>query len=424
MWGWNLLNWSLGKKRGQGPACFRNMNGNSCSIRIGVSLAAILISSVGGVPPGERPALSCNVAVTLTRLDLSDGLPGRWVPDRQEDVRFIQDRSRIEVWTTRREFQGGVLQEDGFETRLFWDGERLGLQQRQARPKDPDKYLAFVSGSFEDQIRNSASYGNFLDGYVDSMDPGIGVYETFADGAAKVEQLGEEVVDGHSCRVVRVLTAERTVTAWVDLSLGGCCRRYEIVRDKKVHPGFAAKGRNEEGQSLRCVAELAYAPDQPIPVATEGVYLVERRDSAGELILSSRLEAKRSNIRFNPDLEALKAFKFDLPPGYFVNNLDNPVHFTWTGDKLVAYLDQAVLDSIQEELGSADAARSVTSASTSAPASSTEHAVLPVAAEPAGGERETTLWWCAALGGAAMLLGCVVVWRVGRCQSSTPPVRH
>lgn len=274
----------------------------------------------------KRPPLlhECETVVTW---------PGReFKPGDRTKLRYvhrvIQDGDRVDG--TMQLFETVDSNEVLFkESRNIWNGSRF-LHRRKLPSMDHHNAYISQDKSHRATLLQSDLKDSFLDG--------IGIPRCMGDHYAKV-LLGTakltlrkqmEEVCGHTCYVVEATRREGEIcTFWIDPAAGYHLRkvviRYRLIEDTpRPPPGKIILGKVQHSEFIIDDVILEQVSGIWLPIS--GTYEQKWTYLDGRSRRSKR-KVRRYNIVWNPDLEALSAFKMDLPEGARITNQDDESNY-------------------------------------------------------------------------------------------------
>jgi thiol-disulfide isomerase/thioredoxin len=232
----------------------------------------------------------------------------------QTRERFRQKGDQVDISYTESHTHGQGDQEEKLGTldvRNIWDGSMFLHRQRSVE-LGPEHLAYFTRDqSYRDRIRQRDSKLSWLDGFLP--------YDShFAETMLKAEQLQVrptmEDVNGIPCHVIEASGPGGRFRAWIDPAHGYNFRRLT-----------ASKTWDDPRKSGDRV-ELTI--DATKLEQVEGIWLVvSLKARQQEVYKGQRYETRRtisrSGIKWNPDFEALGAFRMDLPEGARIKDEDH-----------------------------------------------------------------------------------------------------
>ncbi|HUT30890.1 MAG TPA: hypothetical protein VMX13_13945 [Sedimentisphaerales bacterium] len=233
------------------------------------------------------------------------------------------------------------------ESRAFWDGSlffnRNKLQENGATN------VAYFSRdeSLRGVLMSYDSGCSFLDG----LFPGgtQHVTSTMRKCSHLVLQEHLEEVDGVPCYVVQATGKYGQYKIWIDPTRGYNIRK--AAMRKEVGDLFD----DEKPLSADQTQFLEFTVHNIEVENVGGVWFpVGGRAEKHEVYKGKeyryQYSAHRSNIVWNPDFEALGAFRIDLPEGAYIRNDQEPgVRYEWRAGRIRPYFDHVVMDYIDEQ---------------------------------------------------------------------------
>lgn len=161
-----------------------------------------------------------------------------------------------------------------------------------------------------------------------------GVVELLAGAAELRLRDVREDIGGTSCYVLEATTKHGRVTAWIAPEKGYNALKWVIHKTS----GDLYDERPISSNSWTAVfdsVELQKVGDVFVPKGGVFTNTIEHTDGS---TIFDRIEYKTSDIRLNPDFDALGAFKIDLPDGTWVYMREDPgVRYVWQNGKIVPY---------------------------------------------------------------------------------------
>jgi len=270
----------------------------------------------------KRPSLlyDCDTVVTWPDREFKPG-------DRTElryVCRFIQDQERINWSKELFETVDGkeVLLKD---TREIWDGSKFLFRKKLPSVDNYDAYFT-INKSFVNTIMQIDRKDSFLDGILGQIGSGHYTQDLLGSEQMTLHKQMEEI-NGHACYVIEAILRKGTIGKfWIDPSAGYNLRKVVVNNNESVSdsseppPGVTV---------IHNTATLEYVVDNVVleqiggiwfPVAGICDFKTTYTDGSSH---HSKREARRTNVVWNPDLDALGAFKMDLPEGARISNQDD-----------------------------------------------------------------------------------------------------
>lgn len=163
------------------------------------------------------------------------------------------------------------------------------------------------------------------------------------------------------------------VRVWISPDAGNNCLKWEIL---KAQTRFYRDGAITDDQFTHLAAvydveRIERIDGRYVTTQAKCSYIVKEGDKE---LSNSTQRYKLTNIDFDPDYEAMGAFKIQLPEGTVVSDGDFPdagVKYRWTGERLETVVDESVIGAIDTHVDQLRQSRS---------------AVPEVQAEPPEGE--------------------------------------
>jgi thiol-disulfide isomerase/thioredoxin len=247
--------------------------------------------------------------------------------------RFIQDQERID-WTMRL-FETVDSNERPFKnSRKIWDGSMFLF-----RTKLPsmDRHNAYFSHdkSLRVTLMQIDKKDSFLDGILGQIGSAHYTQDFLGSEQMTLHKQMEEI-NGHACYVIEAILRKGIIGKfWIDPAAGYNLRKvvahYELVGDPPEPPPGVIVIKN--------TATLEYVIDNVVleqivgiwfPVA--GICDFKETYTDGSSHHSKR-EVRRTNVVWNPDLDALGAFRMDLPEGTRLSCQDDDNDYVWRGGR-------------------------------------------------------------------------------------------
>jgi len=157
-----------------------------------------------------------------------------------------------------------------------------------------------------------------------------------------------KVIDiiGHDTYLIEADTQYGVVRAWISPDLDYSCLKWEIVKDRSQCYRYG-KPVNDE------FTEWTASYDAEKVEQIDGQYFVTQakfnyKVKDGDIVLANyTFHYNLKNIDFNPDYEAMGAFKIQLPEGTVVEHDDFPgIQFRWTNGKFVPDVDDYLIQNL------------------------------------------------------------------------------
>jgi thiol-disulfide isomerase/thioredoxin len=269
----------------------------------------------------KRPSLlyDCDIVVTWPDREFKPG-------DRTElryVSRFIQDQERID-WTMRL-FETVDEKEELFKnSREIWDGSKFLFR---TKLPDMDMHNAYftIDKSTVNTLMRVDNKDSFLDGILGQIGSGNYTQDLLDSEQMNLNKQMDEI-NGHACYVIEAILRKGTIGKfWVDPAAGYNLRKvvahYELVGDPPEPPPGVIVIKN--------TATFEYVIDNVVleqiggrwfPVAGICDFKETYTDGGSH---HSKREVRRTNVVWNPDLDALGAFRMDLPEGARISNQDD-----------------------------------------------------------------------------------------------------
>lgn len=315
--------------------------------------ACVLVVLAGGRlgSAGQRPDLAallegynrCNqefetIAYDLESESVSD--KGRLV----YTVRHCADHDKVQ-WIGRRAFYPAkadpqsVMPERVADT---YDGTRLAHLHRDFSPKSPTVPPAGSvygpSGSLMARIRREWSESIEHGGPLVGRAPGSeyrSVYDLLQGASAVTLHESAATILGYDAYLLEAKTKYGVVKAWISPDAGCNCLKWEIIKSQNQ---FYRDGATTDDPFTHWA--IAYNVERVEQI--EGRYITTQGRFSwivkdGDRELGNHTQRYRlTNIEFDPDYEAMGAFRMQLPEGTVVGDRDTEgVTYRWTGGQLV-----------------------------------------------------------------------------------------
>lgn len=248
----------------------------------------------------------------------------------------------------------GTLQELS-NSRLIWDGKKF-LYRRQKVGYNLKARLATKSKNMESIAWRS--HAPYLYGV---LDYGTQHYaELLLESSNLKIRSEQEEVDGALCYVVEGNTSNGHFTVWIDANNGFRYRK-AIVLNKYDPPLDMGSGQAIVSRTSE-ISGVKIDSIEGVPVITKSSKVVHNLYSDGR-VEDDVLEAKRLNVKWNPNFEAVGAFEMDIPDGTRVAHMDfqgKGVKFQWLNGEVVTMLEDDALEAIDEAVAQLASTKPVT----------------------------------------------------------------
>jgi thiol-disulfide isomerase/thioredoxin len=248
--------------------------------------------------------------------------------------RFIQDQERID-WS-KELFETVDEKEELFRnSREIWDGSKFLFR---TKLPDMDMHNAYFTKnkSTINTLMQVDRKDSFLDGILGQI--GSGHYtQDLLDSEQMTLHKQMEEIDGHACYVIEAILRKGPIGKfWIDPAAGYNLRKvvahYELVGDPpEPPPGVIVVKNTATFEYVIDNVVLEQIGDIWFPVAGICDFKETYTDGSSH---HSKFEARRTNVVWNPDLDALGAFKMDLPEGARISNQDDESNvYVWRNGK-------------------------------------------------------------------------------------------
>lgn len=174
----------------------------------------------------------------------------------------------------------------------------------------------------------------------------------------------QEKIDGFACYVIEGDTPRGHYTVWLDPK-NGLKYRKATVKEVLDHPIEAADGKTIVERTSE-IGGIAIEPIDGIPTVVKVSKTVYYKLNDGSTA-NDFMDAKVSNVKWNPDFESVGGFRPNLPPGTVVKDLDLGIEYISGEDGLAPHHDETLLASMNEAVSKMSVGGKLSSAS--APAS-------------------------------------------------------
>lgn len=166
----------------------------------------------------------------------------------------------------------------------------------------------------------------------------------------------KENINGAACYVLEGTSRYGKVTAWVAPEKGYSAMKWVIEKDPwHLFDDTAISRKWADIRAWKVVFDLKELHEIEgdetklfVPKRAHFTHVISFRDGTKNV---DHFEYETSDIQVNPDFEALGAFKIDLPEGIRVFSQEMPdLKFRWQNGKLVAHVDQSLLDTLDKQI--------------------------------------------------------------------------
>jgi len=302
-------------------------------------LRAAYSADVTRVTSGVKKVQRRHLEVTVR----SESETGKYEIVTAESLGDVHDRTALEKLKT---------------THQVWDGT-VGYSF--TNPSEAEKtgqlgYTLHSSGSMGRESPSSDSLphntgGELLEGVFWDNRP---IHDIFRDEMELTVREQTETIGGFPCYVLEASGKYGDFTVWMDPARQYAIRRVELKKDSD-DLGWADNLLSDMNLS-----SVNYVMKDVEIEERDGVYLAKSGNCEMEwtYLNGDKLESKKTitinEIDFNPDFEALDAFKVTMPDGTPIRDSDFPaIQYTWVNGKAVpdvAPSDLDVLDGAIEDL--------------------------------------------------------------------------
>jgi hypothetical protein len=213
-----------------------------------------------------------------------------------------------------------------YEKRTFWDGKQSFVYQQQGMSK---KLISAVVSSSEEMYRRilfDQSTGAFLEGKF-WHNPDVGDWiDLLKKGETVSFGVNKEPVNGYSCDVINAHTPYGDYKLWIDTASGYNIRRAEIAVESNDIAWGKKVGALPDKESPKSFSKIQMDITDVTIKKIEGYYfpvggtLSTRLTYSDGSVFIKKEMIKRTNIQWNPDFDAIGAFKINLPEGSIVTN--------------------------------------------------------------------------------------------------------
>lgn len=285
-----------------------------------------------------------------------EGFPKNEVPDKVGRQRILIqqfiDGDRVDFSWNRLESVGGQELAQT-EKRGLWTGTQYQFRQMFLQPA-PSNVDASVSDKY-DQAKRLLTWpasGAFLMGYF----PGdnLGLRESLQELQTGAVRQQREDIGGHDCVVLDLQNPRGHFTFWIDPSTGFHARKVRIEKqDGDLYHGKTISSESVEGvkSSIVEIDNIAFAEVQGLTIPISGRMTI-RNVNANGTGTAIDYTSTRSDIRLNPDFEALGAFVMDgIPDGTHVWHQEmEGFPFIWKDGKPFLDTGKEIVDAINKEI--------------------------------------------------------------------------
>ncbi len=259
-------------------------------------------------------------------------------------VRHCADHDKVQ-WIGRRAFYPAqadpqsVVSERVADT---YDGTRLAHLYRDFSPKFPTVPPAGLvygpSGSLMAKIRQewseSTEYGGPLVGRIAGSE-NHSVYELLKEASDVTLHKSAAQILGYDAYLLEAKTKYGIVRAWIAPDAGCNCLKWEIVKTQNqlYRDGATTDDPFTHWATVYDIERVEQIDGRYITTQGKLSWIVKD----GDRELGNHTQRYRlTNIDFDPDYEAMGAFKIQLPEGTIVGDGDTEgVTYRWTGGQLV-----------------------------------------------------------------------------------------
>jgi hypothetical protein len=234
-----------------------------------------------------------------------------------------------------------------------YDGTRLAFLYRDFSPKYPKHppagQVCGRAGSLLPKIRQgwgeTIEYGGPLVGKVPGSDY-HSVYDLLKAASKVTLHDTATKILGYDAYLIEAKTKYGMVRAWISPDAGHNCLKWEIV---KAQNQFYRDGAPVEMTSVKWVAAYEAERVERIDertITTQAKFEIVTSDGVTQHNYGTH-RCKLTSIDFDPDYEAMGAFKIQLPEGTIAGDGDFPgVRYQVTGGRLEPLFDKSVIDAL------------------------------------------------------------------------------
>ena len=257
------------------------------------------------------------------------------------EKRYYRDGDRIDISTRRYDTVDNV-EKPTFVTRGLWDGTRYFHRQEMAeQPGDKPRFvLAHVSKDrkHRDYLASWSDAETWLDGIVPHAN------RHFADHllAHASDLMAAHVFStspGRSHYVVECDTPKAFCQVWFSDMSPHLMHRLLVLQEERHlidgHPITSPERKIAEERWEVKITATKLAGETQIAVSGEFLNVSTFKPGQTEEYWRSLASAKRSNIRLNPDFQAIGAFQIDLDEGQRIRSYDGPERYEWHNGEVV-----------------------------------------------------------------------------------------
>jgi len=246
-----------------------------------------------------------------------------------------------------------------YKSRYLWDGKRF-FHWQQSYEKYASRHIDATISDLDNSRKNllcDQDTGAFLEGrFWHNIDQDKGDWTELLRGQ-KQKNLGndKELVGGYPCHVISAHTAHGDYKLWIDADHGYNVRHAVIALEGDDLAWGAPLSqwtgkRTSNRRYSRVEMEIDDVTIQEINghfFPTEGTFVAKILYSDGT-VRHRKQKVKRTNIKWNPDFDAMGAFVMDFPEGTLVSHRDYPIQYRWSNGKLVPFIDPYIVHLLDE----------------------------------------------------------------------------
>lgn len=254
---------------------------------------------------------------------------------------------------------------------------------------------------------------------------------------AKNVQVGDDVIEGHPCRILKATTPTGKYSIWFDVSRGANILRahierdaFDLVRDKplwlgardRAHLPFANVPFSDADRNVREITDLGdvqlklfgstWLPIRAVVKVTE----IDRSKNSRPI----EIQVECPHVDLSPKFDS-EAFVLKIPNGtrVWIQNGEfmEPIPRRWRDGKAVIDIDQMKLDLLDKSIRELSTTGSASRPSITGPTSTAGEPAAPTIATPSLPEAQEWIWGALAL---LALIFCVSLWIFYRRSRSGP----
>ena len=323
-------------------------------------MEAVLTAGVSGASTKNLDPLvllekfqSCNkeLQTIYYELETSRKFGGSTPGKREHSLKYCSNNGKKQWIGYRTTYnQDGTVRESssGFLKDIYGDeiGVHLGFYnpKSHSRPPRATLYRSSRESALESYIEHPP-YGGPLSGRLYGSN-NQSVYDLLkAASNLKLADKAERII-GHDAYLIEADTPYGVVRAWVAPDLNGNCLKWEIVKNPNQ---FHRDGQFVSGEFTEWIAVFDAERVEQIDgkyVVTQAKFYRHAKDG-DKVITNATFHYTLKNIDFEPDFQALGAFKIHLPEKTVVRDVDFPrVKYQWIGGKLQPLIDEIIVEAL------------------------------------------------------------------------------